>query len=471
MKLTAKIVSIYFIGILVVSAIFAWIAIRWEEEAFYEQASQRAAQMGNSLQDKIVLAWNEHGEEGVFRFISQVSEADQHWKLKWFWFQPNASLNERLTPKRFCHYHAIVLDGYRRGQLEISQTLHQLEKNKRSAIHKILLFSAAQVVVTGLILALFGIRYIGRPMRQIIEKTRAIGQGDLASPLHLTSNDELGELAQKINTMCSELYASQNQAQVEAAARVEAVEQLRHADRLRTVGRLASGLAHELGTPLNVVSGRAGLIHSGKLSDTEIIESAKTIRKEAERMTVILRQLLDFARRSPPQIKATELKKAVSSTIELLASLAENNHVKLRFNDPKEAFLISVDPEQFRQVVSNLLMNAVQSMPRGGEVTVALIKKRSGAVPTQAWELARPVKVDTTYYCLTVSDQGSGIDQENLEHIFEPFFTTKGVGEGTGLGLSISYGIIKEHGGWIDVESVPGEGTCFSVYIPVEDKS
>ena len=470
MKLTAKIVSIFFIGILIVSSIFAWIAIRWEERAFYEKANNQAKQMAVSLQEKIVLAWSEQGEEGIFRFVRQASEADQHWELKWFWMQPNSTTKEQMQPRRFCHYHGIVLDSERSGQLEISQNLEELKQNKRSAIQKILIFFAAQVVVSGLILMLFGIRFIGRPIRQLIEKTRAIGEGDLNTPLSLSGSDELGELALKLNTMCDELSASQNQVHEEAAARVEAVEQLRHADRLRTVGRLASGLAHELGTPLNVVAGRASLIHSGKLSAAEITESSKTIRKEADRMTGILRQLLDFARRSPPQTMATDLRKVVASTIELLGSLAEKSNVELQFSSPQEAFPIHVDPEQFRQVISNLVMNAVQSMSQGGVVAVEL-KKQIGEMKALSSMHKPSVRDQGTYYCLTVKDEGDGIAEENIEHLFEPFFTTKGVGEGTGLGLSIVYGIIKEHDGWIDVESVLGKETCFSVYIPAEVSS
>ena len=470
MKLTAKIVSILFVGILTVSVIFALIAIRWEEKDFYDKANIRARQMGFSLQEKIMLAWNEQGEEGVFRFVRQASEANQHWKLKWFWIRPQPSEKEQVHPSRFCHYHGIVLDGERSGQLEISHNLEQLEQNKRSAIQKILLFSAAQVVVSGLIIAVFGIRFIGRPVRQLIEKTRAIGEGDLATPISLNGNDELGELATKINAMCADLSASQNQVHEEAAARVEAVEQLRHADRLRTVGRLASGLAHELGTPLNVVSGRASLIHSGKLSTAEITESAKTIRKEADRMTGILRQLLDFARRSPPQIKATDLRKVVASTIELLAPLVEKSSVRIEFSSSEEAFPIHIDPDQFRQVISNLVMNAVQSMPQGGVVSVELNTQASDN-QLRAPAHQQSIRADTTYYCLAIKDEGAGIAEENIEHVFEPFFTTKGVGEGTGLGLSISYGIIKEHEGWIDVESVLAKGTCFYVYIPAEVSS
>ena len=185
--------------------------------------------------------------------------------------------------------------------------------------------------MSGLILTLFGIRFIGRPLRQLIEKTREIGQGDLTTPLPLSGSDELSELARKLNTMCVQLSASQNQVHEEAAARVEAVEQLRHADRLRTVGRLASGLAHELGTPLNVVAGRASLIHSGKLSATEITESSKTIRKEADRMTGILRQLLDFARRSPPQTKADRSTKS-SRPVRLSYSLLWSRKAMYGFN-------------------------------------------------------------------------------------------------------------------------------------------
>ena len=164
---------------------------------------------------------------------------------------------------------------------------------------------------------------------------------------------------------------------------------------------------------------------------------------------------------------AADLRQVVASTIELLASLAEKSNVQLQFFSPEEAFPIQVDPEQFRQVVSNLVMNAIQSMPQGGVVTVEL-KKQTDRTRLQSPQGEQSIRDEATYYCLTVKDQGVGIAQENIDHLFEPFFTTKGVGEGTGLGLSISYGIIKEHGGWIAVQSALGEGSCFSVYIPTE---
>ena len=116
-------------------------------------------------------------------------------------------------------------------------------------------------------------------------KARRIGRGDLAGPIHIRSRDELAELAEDLNAMCLNLAESQRKLREESAARIAAIEQLRHADRLKTVGRLASGIAHELGTPLNVVAGRAGLIASGKLDAAEIAQSAAAIRSEADKMT------------------------------------------------------------------------------------------------------------------------------------------------------------------------------------------
>src|SRR5208337_2658068 len=140
-----------------------------------------------------------------------------------------------------------------------------------------------------------------RPLDLLIAKARRIGGGDLTGPVHLRSRDELAELAENLNHMCAKLAESETRLRQETAARIMALEQLRHADRLKTVGRLASGIAHELGTPLNVVAGRAGLIGSGKLDSQQIVESAAAIKQEADKMTTIIRHLLDFARASTPR--------------------------------------------------------------------------------------------------------------------------------------------------------------------------
>lgn len=261
--------------------------------------------------------------------------------------------------------------------------------------------------------------------------------------------------------MCDQLVESQATLLRETAARIAAMEQLRHADRLKTVGRLASGTAHGLGTPLNVVSGRAGLIVSGKLSAEEIVKSADAIQKEAKKMTAIIRQLLAFARRNTPKRTPVDLSRLVGQTIELLSPSAEKHRVMLSLSGDTQDTVAMVDADQIQQVLTNLIVNAGQAMPDGGAVQLAV--HRTHARPPEGCDAAVG-----EYFRIDVEDEGQGISEESLRHVFEPFFTTKEVGEGTGLGLSIAYGIVQEHDGWIDVTSQPGEGSCFSVYLPEE---
>ena len=183
-----------------------------------------------------------------------------------------------------------------------------LAANERDIIHRTALLIGGMVVISGLLAAWLGVRLIGQPLRRLIDKTRRVATGDLAGPVHLQSHDELAELSESLNQMCAQLAESQSMIQQESAARIAAIEQLRHTDRLKTVGRLAAGIAHELGTPLNVVSGRAGLIVSGKLAADEIGPSAAAIKTEVDKMTKIIRQLLDFARVNTPRRVPVDLR-------------------------------------------------------------------------------------------------------------------------------------------------------------------
>ncbi len=216
-------------------------------------------------------------------------------------------------------------------------------------------------------------------------------------------------------------------------------------------------MAHELGTPLNVVSGRAELIASGRLDESQVRESAAAIKSETDRMAAIIRQLLDFARRRSPQRNNVDLRDVAARSLELLRPLAGRRSVELSLvkNGPVTAH---VDAGQIQQVLTNLVVNAIQASPDGGKVTVALDTRT-----------AQPPEDDAsagTYHCIAVQDEGAGISEEDMPHLFEPFFTTKETGEGTGLGLSVSYGIVQDHGGWIDVESQPSAGSRFTVYLP-----
>jgi signal transduction histidine kinase len=262
--------------------------------------------------------------------------------------------------------------------------------------------------------------------------------------------DELAELALEMNAMSDRLVATMGQ--------------LRHADRLAIVGTLASGVAHELGTPLNVVAARAEMVASGEATVEEARDYAGVIVGAADRMAVIIRRLLQFARRSGARKAPCDLAELVSESVELLRPLARKRSVDLTVGPAPADVVASVDSAQIQQVMSNLLVNAIQAMPKGGTIQIAIERGR-GLPPADVGGEA------TDYLCLSVKDQGEGITPENLPHIFEPFFTTKDVGEGTGLGLAVTYGIIREHGGWITVESTRHQGTTFSVYLPVAERS
>jgi signal transduction histidine kinase len=237
------------------------------------------------------------------------------------------------------------------------------------------------------------------------------------------------------------------------------VSQLRHADRLATVGKLASGLAHELGTPLNIISARAEMIASGETTAPEVLDYSRIIVEATDRLAGIVGQLLDFARARDLSKARYDVVLLTRRTLDLLTPLAAKRKVTLAMNDDVAPIETDVDAGQFQQVLTNLIMNAVQAMPTAGDVRVRLSVERT----------RRPDQPDgppSEYVRVTVRDAGIGMTPDQLHHIFEPFYTTKAVGDGTGLGLSVAYGITRDHGGWIDVESEVGKGSLFAVYLP-----
>ncbi len=253
--------------------------------------------------------------------------------------------------------------------------------------------------------------------------------------------------------MRGNLAAAKQAEDVATKERIEALEKLRHTERLATLGRLSAGMAHELGTPLNVISGRAKLIASEDLSPTEAVHSAKVIGEQTERMTHIMRQLLDYARRGESSKQRVNISEQLDIVIEMLHSTVNKQRIEVELNLPEDQLMVKADPGQLQQVILNLAMNGIQAMGRGGKLKIDLMRHPEDSQQVQ----------------ISISDQGSGISPEDLAHIFDPFYTTKEVGQGTGLGLSIAQGIVSEHDGSIEVESTLGQGTCFRLNFPLDN--
>jgi two-component system, NtrC family, sensor kinase len=262
-----------------------------------------------------------------------------------------------------------------------------------------------------------------------------------------------------MNRMCDRLVLAREHLASETGARLAAMEQLRHADRLTTIGKLAAGVAHEIGTPLNVMSGYAQLIREEHPPGTTTHQNAAIVAQQTERVAGIIRQLLDFARRRSPRRAVHDLSALATQTAALLESLASKRSTSLEVVAPSDEVEVELDGAQIQQALTNLIVNAVHVSPPGAAVRVEVGRRHVSPPAGQEGAAGE-------YAYVEVRDEGPGISEENRERIFEPFFTTKDVGEGTGLGLSVSYGIVSEHGGWIDVESEPGAGARFTIYLP-----
>jgi signal transduction histidine kinase len=342
--------------------------------------------------------------------------------------------------------------------IEVSRSLAGHGQIRRSVVRNVALTALAVALVSALVTTLLGLVLIERPLADLVTQARRVGEGDLSYRIATRRRDEIAGVAHEMNRMCDRLREARESERLQADAKTQALAQLRHADRLATVGRLAAGLAHELGTPLNVVHARAKQMTGVALPPEQIQEKSRIIVEQVERMTKLIRQLLDFARKRELQPSEVDVRALVTSAVGLLDPIARKHSVTLEVTG-EDALPCHVDREQMTQVVLNLVMNAVHASPPGRDVVIALSHDK--AVPPA--EDGRP---EQPCVRIEVRDHGTGITHDALPRIFEPFFTTKDVGEGTGLGLSVVYGIVKDHGGWIDVDSSEGKGSVFTVWLP-----
>lgn len=314
---------------------------------------------------------------------------------------------------------------------------------------------------------------VGRPVSRLVAKARRVGAGDFAGPLREQGDDELGELAREMNAMCDRLARAHDEVERQTTARLVALEQLRHADRLRTIGQLASGIAHEVGTPLNVIELRAAMIAGGELDEADARESAAAIVGATEHITKVVQKLLLFARRRPSELVRCELSHIAARAVELTSALATRAEVAVEL-EQRVPTAVDADPTLLQQAVMNVLVNAIQASPRGSRVDVVLDAAPlpgvlSPAAPDARARVVAPLASDATGDLARVSvrDRGAGIPDADVPRLFEPFFTTKPAGEGTGLGLPIASGIVQELGGALDVAPRDGGGTRVDLYLPL----
>jgi signal transduction histidine kinase/ActR/RegA family two-component response regulator/HAMP domain-containing protein len=250
-----------------------------------------------------------------------------------------------------------------------------------------------------------------------------------------------------------------------AADHLNLEEQLRQSQKMESIGQLAAGVAHDFNNMLTIIQGHSSALLAKPSLPPEMLEPVQAVFFASERAAGLTRQLLMFSRKNVMQPKPLDLRETVGNMTKLLGRLLGET-VTLEFQSPAELPSVQGDPGMIEQVVMNLAVNARDAMPRGGTLTIGIEPMAIDA----AYAERRPDARAGYFLRLRVADTGTGMDAATLGRIFEPFFTTKEVGKGTGLGLATVYGIVKQHEGWIEVNSEPGKGTTFDVFFPTSEQ-
>jgi len=317
-------------------------------------------------------------------------------------------------------------------------------------------------VLIVLLLSFFITTGIIRPLREMVWATRQIAEGDLSVEIPISSKDEIGQLAESYNHMRARLQQARQELEDYGKTLEEKVEQrsrqlkeiqtqLMQSEKLTSLGRLASGVAHEINGPLTGILTFSHQMMRKLKDNPELQRELEMIVREATRASFVVRGLLDFARETKPQKHPCSVNDLVLHTLSLLEGQSVFREIRIIKNLDPQVPMILLDANQIQQVFISILLNAADAMPNGGTLT-----------------LATQMTPGDSFVRVQFVDSGVGIPEKDLHRIFDPFFTTKGDRRGTGLGLAVSYGIVERHRGQIEVQSKEGEGTIFTVKLPLQ---
>jgi signal transduction histidine kinase len=335
------------------------------------------------------------------------------------------------------------------GAMEIVRLASAVDRRRREAIVDIVVRQGILIAVIVATTVLAMQREVLRPVAELTGALRRFGREQSVVPLPVSRRHELGQVAEAFNEMAVQLEAARHRLQTETERVVELEQQVRRAATLAVAGRLASALAHEVGTPLNIISGRAESLLKTLAADDPAGEDLRAIIGQIERISRTISSLLDTVRPRRPQLRSTRLPDVFDPLLPLLRHAARQREVTLEASVGDVPPLLA-DAGQLQQVLINLVVNALEATPAGGHVRVRASRQERGG--RDGVEIA-------------VADTGSGIAADHLGRVFEPFFTTKPHGQGTGLGLAICREIVRGHGGDMGIETAVGVGTTVTAWL------
>lgn len=306
-------------------------------------------------------------------------------------------------------------------------------------------------------------KIVVNPVNRLLKATEKITGGNYGHQLKVTGSADLARLADAFNEMSLSLLSKDRLVtdQMSALEKVnsdlrQAREQALHSEKMASIGLLAAGMAHEIGTPLAAIMGYAELLTGEEQDGNEVNDYAQRISQECNRIDRIVRGLLDYSRPRTSGVAPVDVPLVVRETVELLNHQGAFKRIVLSTYFENAIVPAVADAHQLQQVLINLLLNSRDAMPDGGKIHIRV----TGGEPENRGQTSEFIRVE-------VLDNGTGIPPDNLNNLFEPFFTTKPPGKGTGLGLAISARIIEGFGGRITVQSTLGRGSCFTLWLPV----
>lgn len=367
--------------------------------------------------------------------------------------------NEPSCSTAACHAHPPEQEKI--GVLDMVVSLDQMAFLTRVHHNDVMLSTLAMLALLSICHYVITRRFICKPIEGLLTQTQALARGDLSARVKALSADEVGELGRSFNQMAENLalaqeeltgWASTLEHKVEerTSQMAEMHDQLLRSAKLVSMGELVAGIAHEINNPLTGIMMFASLSSKNQDLPPQVKDNLDLIVTEASRCAKIVRGLLEFSRESLPEKKPAAINAIIRRTLELISQQSIFQDVEINCRLADDIPEVEIDSDQWQQVFVNMFINAGQAMSEGGTLSIS----------TSYSESDKMVHI-------IIEDTGSGIRQEHIEKIFDPFFSTKNQ-KGSGLGLSISYGIIQNHGGNVDVQSVEGEGTRFSIFLPVK---
>ncbi|HLW79372.1 MAG TPA: ATP-binding protein [Terriglobia bacterium] len=378
-------------------------------------------------------------------------------------------------------------DGRSIGCLDLKVSKSRLNAITWDLVVRNLLVMLASLAVVIMVIHLFFLRRVRSPIREMIRVMEATEGGQLHPRARVAGGDEIGQLAEHLNLMLdrienfsSELAHKVEEATSELALRNEELKSineelfetqknLARSERLAVAGQLAAGLAHEIGTPLNSISGHVQLLARRKALDEGSQRRLQIIEGQIENIVRTVKQLLSWTRKFDLRIVPIDLRRVIKESIMVSSPALQQRRIKAQMDLPRDGPPVYGDAGYLQQVFLNLINNSMDAMPEGGELRVRLRYAPGGLEP--ASNAREEVSAGAGQEVVVeFSDTGHGINPETLGHIFEPMFTTKRMGTGAGLGLAICDQIIRQHGGAIRVESELHRGTMFTITLPLDSR-